>query len=414
MTAIEVEHLHKTFRIPHEKRTTIFETLTGFFKPPTYETFNALNNINFTVEAGEALGIIGENGSGKSTLLKIIANILRPSSGSVTALKKLTPFLELGVGFQPDLTAAENIKIYGTIMGMQKREINDKLDDIIEFAGLEKFKDTKLKNFSSGMQVRLAFSTAIQTDPEILLMDEVLAVGDMEFQQKCLDVLSQYRKDGVTIVFVSHDLGAVRRFCDRTLLLHNGEQVVLGDTGDVIDRYVYGGGEEASLSGSINESENESKDESEPVETQETLEDKTPRWGDRIVEITGVEFYDKFGNKGSRFNSFDPMTIRIFYHAHKKVSDPVFGIALYSENGENLFGTNTELKNFKLDTLEGKGHVDLMVERIPMITGRFLLTVAVHTYDQKPYDWHDKQYSFDVIPTCRDVGLFEVPCNWKI
>jgi len=406
MTAIEVEHLHKTFRIPHEKRTTIFETLTGVFKPPTYETFYALKDINFKVEAGEALGIIGENGSGKSTLLKIIANILRPSSGSVTALKKLTPFLELGVGFQPDLTAAENIKIYGTIMGMQKREINDKLDDIIEFAGLEKFKDTKLKNFSSGMQVRLAFSTAIQTDPEILLMDEVLAVGDMEFQQKCLDVLSQYRKEGVTIIFVSHDLGSVRRFCDKTLLLNKGEQVVLGDTGEVIDRYVYGGGEETPTLGSINESR--------PAEIEETLEDQTPRWGDRIVEITGVEFYDKFGHKGSRFNSFDPMTIRIFYHAHKKVSDPVFGIALYSENGENLFGTNTELKNFELGTIEGKGHIDLMVERIPMITGRFLLTVAVHTHDQKPYDWHDKQYSFDVIPTCRDIGLFEVPCNWNI
>ncbi len=414
MSAIEVEHLYKTFRIPHEKRTTLFETLTGAFKPPTYETFHALRDINFTVEEGEALGIIGVNGSGKSTLLKIIANILHPTGGKVNIHKKITPFLELGVGFQPDLTAAENVKIYATIMGMQKREINDKLDDVLEFAGLENFRDAKLKNFSSGMQVRLAFSTAIQTDPEILLMDEVLAVGDMEFQQKCLDVLSQYRKEGVTIVFVSHDLGAVRRFCDRTLLLNKGEQVVLGDTGDVIDRYVYGGGEEASLSGSITESENESKDESELVEIEETLEDKTPRWGDRIVEITGVEFYDKFGNKGSRFNSFDPMTIRIFYHAHKKVSDPVFGIALYSENGENLFGTNTDLKNFKLDTLEGKGHVDLMVERIPMITGRFLLTVAVHTYDQKPYDWHDKQYSFDVIPTCRDVGLFEVPCNWKI
>jgi len=406
MTAIEVEHLHKTFRIPHEKRTTVFETLTGFFKPPTYETFNALNNINFTVEAGEALGIIGENGSGKSTLLKIIANILRPSSGSVTSLKKLTPFLELGVGFQSDLTAAENIKIYATIMGMQKREINDKLDDIIEFAGLEKFRDTKLKNFSSGMQVRLAFSTAIQTDPEILLMDEVLAVGDMEFQQKCLDVLSQYRKDGVTIVFVSHDLGAVRRFCDRTLLLNKGEQIVLGDTGDVIDRYVYGGGEEALTS--------ESQNEPDEVESNVKSEDPNSRWGDKTVEITNVEFYDKFGNKGARFNSFDPMTIRIFYNAHIKISDPVFGIALYSENGENLFGTNTELKNALIDSLEGKGHIDLIIERIPMITGRFLLTVAVHTHDQKPYDWHNKQYSFDIIPTGRDAGLFEVPCNWKI
>ena len=407
MTAIEVEHLHKTFRIPHEKRTTLFETLTGAFRPPTYETFHALRDINFTVEEGEALGIIGENGSGKSTLLKIIANILRPSAGKVTALKKLTPFLELGVGFQADLTAAENIKIYATIMGMQKREINDKLDGILEFAGLENFRDAKLKNFSSGMQVRLAFSTAIQTNPEILLMDEVLAVGDMEFQQKCLDVLSQYRKDGVTIVFVSHDLGAVRRFCDRTLLLNKGEQIILGDTGDVIDRYVYGGGEEASTPSNI-------KNEPEPAETEESPEDKNPRWGDKTVEITNVEFYDKFGNKGFRFNSFDPMTIRIFYHAHKKVSDPVFGIALYSENGENLFGTNTELKNVTIDTLEGKGHVDLIIERIPMITGRFLLTVAVHTHDQKPYDWHDKQYSFDVIPTGRDAGLFEVPCNWKI
>ena len=299
MTAIEVEHLHKTFRIPHEKRTTIFETLTGVFKPPTYETFNALKNINFTVEEGDALGIIGENGSGKSTLLKIIANIMRPSSGRVTSLKKLTPFLELGVGFQSDLTAAENIRIYATIMGMQKREIDDKLDNIIEFAGLEKFKDTKLKNFSSGMQVRLAFSTAIQTDPEILLMDEVLAVGDMEFQQKCLDVLSKYRKDGVTIVFVSHDLGSVRRFCDRTLLLNKGEQVVLGDTGDVIDRYVYGGGEEAPDS-------SENQNEPEVAETEAKSEDRNPRWGDKTIEITNVEFYDKFGNKRARFNSFDP------------------------------------------------------------------------------------------------------------
>jgi lipopolysaccharide transport system ATP-binding protein len=401
MTAIKVENLHKTFRIPHEKRTTIFETLTGVFKHPTYETFQALKDINFTVEEGEALGIIGENGSGKSTLLKIIANILRPSSGSVTTLKKLTPFLELGIGFQPDLTAAENIKIYATIMGMPIREINDKLDDIIEFAGLEKFRDTKLKNFSSGMHVRLAFSTAVQTDPEILLLDEVLAVGDMEFQQKCLDVLSQYRKNGVTIIFVSHDLGSVRRFCDTALFLHKGKQIALGNTAEVIDSYVYSGNQEEALN-QINDLE------------AEPSENKTPRGKDKKIEVTNVEFYDKFNNKGARFNSFDQMTMKIFYNAYERISDPVFGIAIYSENGENLFGTNTELKNVSIDSLEGEGHIDLMIERIPMLTGRFLLTVAVHTHDQKLYDWHDKQYSFNVISTCRDVGLFEVPCNWKI
>ncbi|MGB9938735.1 ABC transporter ATP-binding protein [Methanosarcina sp.] len=403
MPTIEVEHLHKIFRIPHEKRNTIFESLAGSLRPPQYETFPALNDINFTVEEGEAIGIIGENGSGKSTLLKIIANILRPTSGTVNVHKKITPFLELGVGFQPNFTASENVKTYATIMGISKREIESKLDDVLEFAGLEKFRDTKLKNFSSGMQVRLAFSTAIQTDPEILLMDEVLAVGDMEFQQKCLDVLNQYRKEGVTIVFVSHDLGAVRRFCDKTLLLHKGVQVALGNTGDVIDRYVYGG----------NETPEQEVSETELVEADGEPEPKN-RWGDKEVEITNVEFYDKFGNSGSRFNSFDPVKIRIFYQAHKKVLDPVFGIAFYSEKGDNLFGTNTELKNLTIDSIEGNGYLDLVIDRLPILTGRFSLTVAVHSHDHKPYDWHDKLYSFDVMPTSRDAGLFEIPCSWKL
>jgi len=219
---VEVEHIWKTFQIPHEKRTTFFENLMGLMRPNNYETFSVLKDISFQVEAGECVGIIGDNGSGKSTMLKIIANILRASRGTVRVKGKMTPFLELGVGFHPDMTARENIGVYGTIMGLSRREINERIDDVIDFAGLHKFEDTKLKNLSSGMQVRLAFSTAIQTDPDNLLVDEVLAVGDMEFQQKCFDVFNRYRKEGVTILFVSHDLGAVRRFCDRTLLLGGG------------------------------------------------------------------------------------------------------------------------------------------------------------------------------------------------
>jgi lipopolysaccharide transport system ATP-binding protein len=406
MTAIKVEHLHKTFRIPHEKRTTIFETLTGVFKPPMYETFHALKDINFTVEEGEALGIIGENGSGKSTLLKIIANILRPSSGSVTALKKLTPFLELGIGFQADLTAAENIKIYATIMGMQKREINDKLDDIIEFAGLEKFRDTKLKNFSSGMQVRLAFSTAIQTDPEILLMDEVLAVGDMEFQQKCLDVLSQYRKDGVTIVFVSHDLGAVRRFCDRTLLLHKGEQVAIGNSSEMIDKYVYAGVEESTHV-------NDTGSNVENVQSNENIFIDNHK-NAKNAEISDVKFFDKFNNESSQFNSLDPMIIRIFYNAEELIQDPVFGIVLYSDKEEHLFGTNTYLRNYHINSIFGKGHIDLLIEKIPLHAGKFLLTVdLVQSKNYIPIDHKDKQYSFFVIPTGYDEGLLGLSCSWE-
>lgn len=174
---------------------------------------------------------------------------MRVTKGTVHVKGKMTPFLELGVGFQSRLTSRENIGVSGTIMGLSRREIDERIDDVIDFAGLRKFEDTKLKNLSSGMQVRLAFSTAIQTDPDVLLVDEVLAVGDMEFQQKCYDVFNRYRKEGVTILFVSHDLGAVRRFCDRTLLLGGGEQRAFGETGEVLDKYVYCRSESKDSSG---------------------------------------------------------------------------------------------------------------------------------------------------------------------
>jgi len=220
---IAVSNVSKMFRIPHEKKTTLFENITGMFDGTKgYEEFIALKNINFTVKKGEAIGIIGENGSGKSTLLKIISNILRPTSGSVKVNGKITSFLELGVGFQPDLTAKENIYVYGAVMGLSDKEIDDKLQEIFDFSGLERFKDTKLQNLSSGMQVRLAFATASQTDPEVLMMDEVLAVGDMEFQQKCLDVFQRYIKEKRTILFVSHDMNSVRWFCKKALLLRHG------------------------------------------------------------------------------------------------------------------------------------------------------------------------------------------------
>jgi lipopolysaccharide transport system ATP-binding protein len=237
MSVIEVDHLHKVFQIPHEKRNTLFATLTGLLRPSSYETLHALKDISFTVDEGEMLGIIGQNGSGKSTLLKILSRILVPTSGKVQVKKRITPFLELGVGFNQDFTAAENIKIYGIIMGLTPRDIDEKIDEILEFADLERFRDTKLRSVSSGMSVRLAFSTAIRTNPEILLLDEVLAVGDMEFQKKCLDVLERFKNEGVTIIFVSHDLDAVQKHCGRAMLLHQGEQVMTGETREVIEKY---------------------------------------------------------------------------------------------------------------------------------------------------------------------------------
>lgn len=236
--AIIVSDLWKIFRLPHEKKNTFFELLTGIFKNNTSEEFVALKKINFTVKKGEAVGILGANGSGKSTLLKIIANILRANRGSVQVNGKITSFLELGVGFQPDLTVKENVYLYGTIMGLNNGKID--LDEILNFSGLQQFRVAKLKNLSSGMQVRLAFSTAIQTDPDILLLDEVLAVGDMEFQKKCFDIFQDYRRQEKTIVYVSHSMDSIRKFCDKALLLSHGEQITFGDTNEVINRYIHG------------------------------------------------------------------------------------------------------------------------------------------------------------------------------
>jgi len=416
---VEVEGLSKTFRIPHEKRATVFDTLAGALRKNEYEVFNVLEDVSFSVNEGECVGVIGENGSGKSTLLKVIANILRPTKGKVTVRGRMTPFLELGVGFQPDLTVRENVAMYATIMGLSNGMIRDRIEDVISFAGLKKFEDAKLKNLSSGMQVRLAFSTAIQTDPDILLVDEVLAVGDMEFQQKCFEVFKRYRKEGVTILFVSHDLRAIRRFCDKTLLLSSGRQVAFGDTGEIIDRYVYGGEgrERAEKEGDSESSEGGGEVETSPPEAQrdspENEDEIRPRrWGDGRVVITDVELLDKFGARGSRFNSFDPMTVRIHYEAKERINDPIFGIAIYDEEERHLYGTNTELKDHPIESVEGSGHVDLLVSRIPMLSGKFLLTVAVQNRDCEPYDWIDRQYSFEVVPSGRDAGIVEVPCRW--
>lgn len=242
MPIIQVEDLWKKFRIPHEKRTTIFENIAGFLQILdrerfTYEEFWALKAIDFSVEPGEFIGIIGENGSGKTTLLETIARILRPDRGRVKVGGKVAPILELGVGFHPELTVKENVLVYGSIMGLKNRQIKKQMDHVLQFAGLERFRDAKLKNLSSGMQVRLGFSVAVETDPDIFLLDEALAVGDLEFQQKCIDQFKQFKTEKKTVLFVSHALNLVKEFCVKTVFLSRGEMVQFGRTEDVIEKY---------------------------------------------------------------------------------------------------------------------------------------------------------------------------------
>ena len=239
MSAIIVDNISKKFRIPHEKKSTVFQNIVGLIKRQfDYEEFWALKDISFEVNKGEAFGIIGRNGSGKSTLLKIIARVLYPDNGSVTLDGKVASFLQLGVGFQPELTARENVYIYSSILGMGRKQVDKVYDEILDFAELKKFENMKLKNFSSGMNVRLAFSTAIYAVPDTLLLDEVLAVGDEAFQKKCRDKMDQFKTEGKTVVFVSHALKAVKQICQRTMLLNEGRIVTMGDTEKVINNYL--------------------------------------------------------------------------------------------------------------------------------------------------------------------------------
>jgi ABC-type polysaccharide/polyol phosphate transport system ATPase subunit len=235
--AIEAAGISKSFVLPHEVISTLKEHFLHPLRRRTYERQQALHDVSFSIETGEFFGIIGLNGSGKSTLLKIIAGIYTPDSGSVRVNGKLSPFIELGVGFNPNLTGRDNIKINATLLGLSRRELDERFDAILEFAELERFVDQKLKNYSSGMQLRLAYSIAIQVPFDVLLLDEVLAVGDQEFQQKCFATFEQMRADGKTIVFVSHDLQSVARFCDRALLLERGRIRALGPATDVVAEY---------------------------------------------------------------------------------------------------------------------------------------------------------------------------------
>ncbi len=237
--AIRAEHVSKVYKIPHERRVTLFETLAGYvMRKVSYETFFALEDVSFSIAKGEAIGLIGKNGSGKTTLLKILSGMIPPTSGSFAMRGKVAPFLSLGVGFHHELTAEENLYLYGAILGIPRRDITRRMSDILRFADVERFRNMKLKNFSSGMVSRLAFALMIETDSDILLLDEIFAVGDKDFIPQSFAVLEAYKKAGKTIVLASHNLALIESYCHKTMLLSEGKLEAFGNTKDVIARYV--------------------------------------------------------------------------------------------------------------------------------------------------------------------------------
>jgi len=402
-SVIRLERVSKRFTLHHERAFSFQELainlLRGRRRNPG-EEFWALRDIDLEVQKGEMVGIIGVNGSGKSTLLKLIARIIEATSGRITVSGRVAALLELGAGFHPDLTGQENIYLNGSILGLTRREIEDRFQEIVSFAELERFIDIPVKHYSSGMYVRLGFAIAVHVEPEILLIDETLAVGDRAFQKKCLEKIYGLKQRGITILFVSHDLEAVRQLCNRAIWLDEGVIRAEGGTERVIEHY---------LDYDITLEETRSRQ-----EDRERL--RKNRWGSGEVEVLGVDFLDAQGNGRRVFETGEKMIARISYCAHRRVERPVFGVAIHRHDGLHINGPNTKLSGYDIDYVEGKGEIDYIIERLPLLEGRYEFTVAI--YDDSclhPYDHQERAYEFIVREgdVRERYGALYIPCQWE-
>jgi len=337
--AIQVDALSKSFRIPHEQVHTLKERALHPLRQPTYDQLDALRRVTFDVHQGEFFGIVGRNGSGKSTLLKCLAGIYRSDAGSIHVAGRVSTFIELGVGFNMDLPARDNILINATMLGLSGREARARTDAVLEFAELEEFVDLKLKNYSSGMLVRLAFSVMIQVDADVLLIDEVLAVGDASFQQKCFDEFARLRRERRTVVLVTHEMGAVERFCDRAMLLEKGEVIEVGESRPVGMRYLgmnFDRGRELAKGGGAAVDESDAEGLGIAAGTDRPTNPGEMRAGDGDAEIIGGWFIDGVGEQSESLVAGERCHFQIHVKFHAAVEDPVFHFVLRNAQDERV------------------------------------------------------------------------------
>jgi lipopolysaccharide transport system ATP-binding protein len=407
--AIRFEGVSKKF-VLHRERPRSFQEMAlnllrrgeGNEQP---EEFWALRDVSFVVGQGDAVGIIGPNGAGKSTALKLISRIISPTSGRVEINGKVRALLELGAGFHPDLTGRENVFLNGSILGLSRSDIQRKLDEIVAFAELERFIDVPVKHYSSGMYVRLGFSVAVHTNPEVLLVDEVLAVGDLSFQHKCLDRILEMQRQGITICLVSHGLGSVRQLCSHAIWLDDGIVRAAGGVDDTVSAYLsYAAAEEAARMRALD---------SESV--QETLEIER-RWGTGDVQIVDVSFLDAAGQKQRVFRVGEPWTVRLRYRASQRIEEPTFGLAVHRSDGVHVCGPNTQLAGLSIPFTDGEGDVWYHVDSLSLLEGSYLLSVAItNQADTVTYDYHDRLYPFKVrqVGQGERYGLVSLKGKWK-
>jgi ABC-type polysaccharide/polyol phosphate transport system ATPase subunit len=390
---VVIEGVSKTFRLYKERNESLKVALMRG-RRAKYEEFWALRDVSFEIPQGKTFGIMGVNGSGKSTLLKCIANILQPDTGRILTAGKLAALLELGSGFHPELSGRENIYLNGSILGLSKKQLDAKLEEIVDFAGVERFIDQPVKNYSSGMYVRLGFSVAINVDPDVLLVDEVLAVGDQAFQDKCATKFADYKRAGKTVIIVSHAMGQMRQMCDEVAWLEEGRLVDLGSPGKIIDQYI---------------------DESHEVEVLADGEGR--RWGSGEARLVQVSLVDRAGLPTTLVHTEDEVTIRLEFNAQEPIRTPVFGLTLWTREGVEVWSQHTGDAQVEIDRIVGRGVVELTIPKLMLLPGAYDLSASIvddsltHVYD---FHRHCSPFHVEAGPRRDSGGLMSVGGVWSV
>jgi ABC-type polysaccharide/polyol phosphate transport system ATPase subunit len=387
---IEVEHVSKHYRLSGgtgSLKSLALDILRGGRKG---RTLRALDDVNFSVQRGETLGIIGANGAGKSTLLALLTGTIEPTSGSIRTEGQISSLLELGAGFHPDLSGRENVFLYGAIMGLSRKQMQARFDAIVKFAELEEFIDQPVKHYSSGMYVRLGFAVAVEVNPEILLIDEVLAVGDATFQKKCLDKMREFRQQRKTMLIISHDLQTIQKVSDRILLLDHGQVLWLGDPQKTVENY-------------------------RGLTRKRHAEVYQREWGTGEVRITGVTFHDADGAETDVFQWGGGLSATVRYQAEERIENAVFGFAISDSSGRIVHGSNTQVEGIAVPALDGEGCIELNLEELPMAKGSYMFSFSVHSEDHSK-NYHRLDNCFPIAVECdREFeGYTYMPSSWRV
>ncbi|HEX8408277.1 MAG TPA: ABC transporter ATP-binding protein [Thermoanaerobaculia bacterium] len=411
--AISLEHVSKNYRL--WGRRSQFATLKSALlkrelAPAADASVHALRDLSFSVHKGEAFGIIGRNGSGKSTLLKLISGILKPTTGKVVVNGRIAALIELGAGFHPEITGRENIFINGIMLGLSRREIEQRFDKIVEFSGISEFLDQPVKTYSSGMYVRLGFAVAVHVDPDVLLIDEVLSVGDEEFSARCVAKIQEMKYRGVTLLFVTHQLDQVRNLCDRALWLDHGQLEAIGDPMRVVDAYLQ---EVAGGTPTMSSNDDAEQSAAPPPEENKPSENEEERWGSGEILIKRVALTDHDGRELVALGAGTPVILDLDVEARTPQDDFVFGIGIYHADGTCVYGTNTDLEGYAAENIEGKVRVRFVVASLDLVAGTYRVDVAVHTRNGRAFDYRRNVMRIVVGSRVHDIGVYRPKHEWR-